>query len=55
MAVMRSALSGEAAFDVSRIDADYQIELWGEDEEQADITAALRLETRALTDILEIL
>ncbi len=55
MAVMRSALSGEAAFDVSRIDAEYQIELWGEDEEQADITAALRLETRALTDILEIL
>ena len=55
MAVMRSALSGEAAFDLSRIDAIYQIELWGEDEEQADITTALRLETRALTHILEIL
>ena len=55
MAVMRSALGGEAAFDLSRVDADYQIELWGEDEEQADITAALRLETRALTEILEIL
>lgn len=55
MAVMRSALDGEAAFDLSRVDAIYQIELWGEDEEQAEITAALRAETRALTDILEIL
>ena len=55
IAVMRSALDGEAAFDLSRVDAEYQIELWGEDEEQADITAALRAETRALTDILEIL
>ena len=55
MAVMRSALGGEAAFDLSRVDAEYQIELWGEDEEQAEITAALRSETRALTDILEIL
>ena len=55
MAVMRSTLSGEAAFDLSRVDAVYQIELWGEDEEQAEITAALRSETRALTEILEII
>jgi len=52
MAVMRDALSAEAAFELSRVDADYQIELWGEDEEQADITAALRDETIALGSIL---
>jgi len=55
MAVMRSALSGEAAFHLSRIDAVYQIELWGEDEEQAEITADLRNETQVLSEILEIL
>lgn len=55
MAVMRSKLSGEAAFHLSRIDAVYQIELWGEDEEQAEITEALRTETQALSEILEIL
>ncbi len=55
LAVMKGALNGEAAFDISRVDAIYQIELWGEDEEQADITAALRAETRILSGILEIL
>jgi len=55
MAVMRSALSAEAAFDLSRVDADYQIELWGEDELQAEITAALREETIALGSILTVL
>ena len=55
MAVMRSELSGNAAFDLSRIDAVYQIELWGEDEEQAEITADLRNETQVLSEILEIL
>ena len=55
MAVMLSKLSGKAAFDLSRIDAIYQIELWGEDEEQAEITAALRAETHVLSEILEIL
>ncbi len=53
MAVLQSALSGESAFDLSRIEADYQIELWGEDEEQAEITADLRAETAALSAILE--
>ena len=55
LAVLKDVLSAEAAFDISRVDADYQIELWGEDEEQADITAALRAETIALGGILEIL
>ena len=55
LAVLKGALSAEAAFDISRVDADYQIELWGEDEQQADITNALRAETIALGGILEIL
>ena len=52
MAVMRGLLSAEAAFDLSRVDANYQIELWGEDEEQAEITSALREETLTLGSIL---
>ena len=55
MAVMQTELSGVAAFDLSRVDAVYQIELWGEDEEQAEITADLRAETQVLSEILEIL
>ena len=55
MAVMQTELSGVAAFDLSRVDAVYQIELWGEDEEQAEITADLRAETHVLSEILEIL
>ena len=55
MAVMQTELSGVAAFDLSRVDAVYQIELWGEDEEQAEITADLRNETQVLSEILEIL
>ncbi len=55
MAVMKTALSAEKAFEISRIDADYQIELWGEDEEQAEITAALRDETKILGDLIDLL
>lgn len=55
MAVMGGALSAEAAFDLSRVDAAYQIELWGEDKEQAGITATLREETISLGTILSIL
>lgn len=55
MAVMDGALDGATAFDLSRLDTDYQIELWGEDEEQAEITQALREETLALVGILDTL
>ena len=55
MAVMKEAISAEAAFDLSRVDADYQIELWGEDEEQAEITANLRAETKILGDLVSLL
>ncbi len=53
MAVLKGALDGETAFDLSRVDAIYQIELWGEDEEQAEITSNLRAETHALAKVLE--
>lgn len=53
MALMQDEISANEAFDVSRVDAIYQIELWGEDEEQSEITAALRAETKALGSVLE--
>lgn len=55
MAVMKGALTAEKAFELSRIEADYQIELWGEDEEQAEITAALHNETKILGDLVDLL
>ena len=53
MAVMKGEITAVEAFEISRVDAIYQIELWGEDEEQADITAALRDETENLGSVLE--
>jgi chaperone required for assembly of F1-ATPase len=50
---MQGALTSVEAFDISRVDAIYQIELWGEDEEQAEITAALRAETETLGTVLK--
>lgn len=47
LAVMRGRLNAEAAFQLSRIDEEFQIEQWGEDDEAA-ITAAARL--RAMRD-----
>lgn len=55
MAVMERELTAGEAFDVSRLDSLYQIELWGEDEEAADITAALKLETEKLGEILDLI
>lgn len=53
MAVMEKHLTGSQAFDVSRVDNLYQIEQWGEDEEAAEIAAALKAEVKALCQILE--
>lgn len=52
MAVMERKIAASEAFDVSRLDVLYQIELWGEDEQAADITKALRTETHQLGEIL---
>lgn len=55
MAVMKKALTAERAFDLSRIEADYQIELWGEDEEQAEINKTLKAETTILGGLVDLL
>lgn len=44
LALQRGALSGEAAFDLSRLDEAFQEERWGIDEENAARTAARRAE-----------
>jgi chaperone required for assembly of F1-ATPase len=44
LALHRGRLSGEAAFDLSRIDEAYQEEFWGVDAEAAERTAGLRAE-----------
>jgi chaperone required for assembly of F1-ATPase len=55
MAVMESQLSSGEAFDLSRLDIAYQNELWGEDEEAAEIANDLRRETVRLGEILELM
>lgn len=42
LAVVADHLSAESAFDMSRIDETWQIEQWGEDEEEADLIASKR-------------
>jgi len=49
---MKHALSPAEGFDLSRVDYTYQRELWGDDEEQAEIDAALREETIILGRLL---
>lgn len=44
LAVQRGALSGEAAFDLSRLDEAFQESQWGVDAENAERTAARRAE-----------
>lgn len=48
LALQRGDLSGEAAFDLSRIDEAFQEERWGVDEENAARTAARRAEAALL-------
>lgn len=55
MAVIAQKLTSGEAFDLSRLDSLYQIELWGEDEEAAEITESLRSETHRLGEILGML
>lgn len=53
MAVMKSHLTGDAAFDLSRLDELWQIKYWGEDDEAKDRTASIRTEVNALCKLLE--
>jgi chaperone required for assembly of F1-ATPase len=55
MAVMVGALDAGEGFDLSRVDAQYQIDQWGEDEEAAEITAALREETATLGALVKLI
>jgi chaperone required for assembly of F1-ATPase len=48
LALQRAELSGEAAFDLSRLDEAFQEERWGVDEEAAERTSRLRREAVAL-------
>ncbi len=51
-AVMEKYLSGSRAFELSRLDSDWQIRQWGEDEEARDNKEALLAEVVALCKIL---
>jgi chaperone required for assembly of F1-ATPase len=48
LAVERGRLTGEAAYELSRLDEAYQEEQWGIDEEAAERTAGLRAEAALL-------
>ncbi len=48
LALLRGRLSGEEAFELSRLDEAFQIEQWGEDAEAAERTAKMRVEAIAL-------
>lgn len=54
LAVTEKYLTGSQAFDLSRLDADWQIAHWGEDEEAAENRNALLADVIALCRILEI-
>lgn len=54
MAVMEQYLQGSRAFELSRLDADWQAEHWGEDAETTAKAEALAQEVEALCQILEI-
>jgi len=53
MAVMKAHLTGEAAYNLSRLDELWQIKYWGEDEEAKDRSEAIRAEVNALCELLE--
>ncbi|RIJ32982.1 ATPase [Henriciella mobilis] len=48
LAVEQGEIDATSAFDLSRIDEDWQIEQWGEDEEAAAVTLARRRDALAL-------
>ena len=52
LAVMQGDLEAGAAYDLSRLDALYQAERWGEDEEAASLAAATRKETLILAQLI---
>lgn len=53
MAVMKRYLTGEEAYELSRLDEIWQIKYWGEDEEAKERSDAIRFEVNALCELLE--
>lgn len=53
LAVMEKHLTGSRAFDLSRLDADWQITHWGQDEEASESRETLLADVKALCRILE--
>ena len=52
LAVAEKFVDGEAAWVASRLDEDFQIELWGQDSEAADSAAALKVEFMAAAEFM---
>jgi len=52
LAVMKRAIGAEAAYDLSRLDFDFQLEHWGEDEEARELAETTRVEIIALSKLL---
>lgn len=52
LAVMKGALDANAAYDLSRLDFDFQLEHWGQDEEAAELSELTRTEVIALSKLL---
>ena len=53
MAVMKRHLTGEEAYELSRLDEIWQIKYWGEDEDAKERSDAIRVEVNALCELLE--
>ena len=47
MAVMKAHVTGEQAYELSRLDEVWQIKYWGEDEEAKERSEAIRAEVNA--------
>ena len=53
MAVMKTHVNGEDAYELSRLDELWQINYWGEDEEAKERSESIRAEVIALCELLE--
>lgn len=52
LAVMRGALDAQAAYDLSRLDFDFQLEHWGQDAEASELAELTRTEVIALSKLI---
>ncbi len=52
LAVLKGELSAEGAYDLSRVDFEFQAERWGEDEEARELSCTTRTEVIALSKLL---